>query len=152
MRMKTFDLEKLKETIKSTTSVAQVLIKLGLKGKGSHKSVVEMIRINQLDISHFTGAGWARGKKLPRRTKTDDYLSNKVRITSHKLRLRLLDDKILSPQCSSCNLTEWLGNPMPLELDHVDGNHKNNELSNLRLLCPNCHVFTPTYKTKNWKK
>lgn len=38
---------------------------------------------------------------------------------------------------------------IPLEVDHIDGNYKNNELSNLRLLCPNCHSLTPTYKSSN---
>lgn len=52
-------------------------------------------------------------------------------------------------KCSSCENTHWLGVKIPIELDHIDGNHKNNNLENLRLLCPNCHAITPTYKSKN---
>jgi hypothetical protein len=37
----------------------------------------------------------------------------------------------------------------PLELDHIDGDRWNSELSNLRLICPNCHAFTPTYRGRN---
>lgn len=51
--------------------------------------------------------------------------------------------------CSFCNLQIWCNNPIPLELDHIDGNPYNNTLLNLRLLCPNCHALTPTYKGKN---
>lgn len=36
-----------------------------------------------------------------------------------------------------------------VELEHVDGNSDNNQLSNLKLLCPSCHSLTPTYKAKN---
>jgi hypothetical protein len=42
-----------------------------------------------------------------------------------------------------------MGRPIPLELDHIDGHHWNNSLDNLRLLCPNCHAQTPTYKARN---
>ena len=52
-------------------------------------------------------------------------------------------------QCSICKLTEWIGNPIPLELDHIDGNHTNNKRSNVRLICPNCHAQTDNYKGKN---
>lgn len=48
-----------------------------------------------------------------------------------------------------CGLSEWFGEPIPLEVDHIDGNHSNTKKENFRLLCPNCHVFTPTYKGKN---
>jgi 5-methylcytosine-specific restriction endonuclease McrA len=51
--------------------------------------------------------------------------------------------------CSSCNLSEWLGDPITLEVEHIDGNSSNNDESNLTLLCPNCHSKTPTYKAKN---
>lgn len=54
--------------------------------------------------------------------------------------------------CSWCKNTEWLGKPIPLELDHIDGVRDNSDRSNLRLLCPNCHSQTPTYKGKNMKK
>lgn len=51
--------------------------------------------------------------------------------------------------CESCKGTEWLGHPMPLELDHVDGDASNNQLTNLRMICANCHSLTPTAKGRN---
>ena len=55
-------------------------------------------------------------------------------------------------KCARCELTEWLNQPIPLEAHHKDGNKYNNEDQNLELVCPNCHVFTDTYKVKNIKK
>ncbi|HEY7545699.1 MAG TPA: HNH endonuclease signature motif containing protein, partial [Blastocatellia bacterium] len=52
-------------------------------------------------------------------------------------------------RCEVCGITEWMGRAAPLELDHRDGNPFNNHLSNLRLICPNCHSQTHTYKNRN---
>ena len=52
-------------------------------------------------------------------------------------------------KCWCCQNTQWMDAPIPIELDHVDGNATNNDPANLRLLCPNCHAQTPTYKGKN---
>ena len=49
-------------------------------------------------------------------------------------------------KCLSCQNDMWLGEPIPLELDHIDGTNTNNVRSNLRLLCPNCHAKTPTWR------
>lgn len=51
--------------------------------------------------------------------------------------------------CSVCDISEWNKKPIGLELDHKDGDPYNNQPSNLRLLCPNCHSQTPTFKNKN---
>lgn len=70
---------------------------------------------------------------------------------SNKLRKRLLEEQYFEYKCASCNLTEWLGNPIPLELEHIDGNNSNHLLENLEMLCPNCHSFTSTYRGRNKK-
>jgi len=51
--------------------------------------------------------------------------------------------------CELCLTTEWMNQPVPLTMDHIDGNSDNNNLDNLRLICPNCDALLPTYKSKN---
>jgi hypothetical protein len=70
---------------------------------------------------------------------------------SHKLKKRLLKEGYKLHQCENCGLSQWFGNPIPLELHHVDGNRLNNALTNLSLLCPNCHALTENYRAKNIK-
>lgn len=52
-------------------------------------------------------------------------------------------------ECDMCGISEWQGNKLSLDLDHIDGNTFNNDLSNLRFLCPNCHSTTHTYRGRN---
>lgn len=55
-------------------------------------------------------------------------------------------------RCAECGITEWRGVPAPLQIDHIDGDRLNNNLRNLRFLCPNCHALTPTFAGRNAKR
>lgn len=52
--------------------------------------------------------------------------------------------------CSICGLDEWNSKPMPLEIEHKNGNSEDNSAENLSVICPNCHAQTDTYKGKNY--
>ena len=79
----------------------------------------------------------------------EDYLTNKVPMQSDKLKVRLINENYLEPKCAICNRMYWVGENIPLQLDHIDGNNDDNRLENLRLLCPNCHAQTPQYRLKD---
>ena len=79
----------------------------------------------------------------------DEYLSNKVPMQSDKLKIRLINEGLLSAECDICGRARWLDEEIPLQLDHQDGDKDNNNLRNLRLLCPNCHALTPQYRLKD---
>lgn len=146
-----YSVEEFAEICKTSESIREVVEKMGYvpTGGGTHSRVKQDIAKLGIDISHFVGQG--HSKNLGKvKTETIRYLTNEVKITSHKLRERLLHDGIFEYKCCCCGLSEWLGEPIPLELHHIDGNKNNNILENLELRCPNCHYFTDTYKTKNW--
>ena len=146
-----YSIEEFSQICNESESVREVAEKLGYapNGGGTAKRIKEVINQYSIDVSHFKGQGHTKniGKH---RTPIEDYLTNRVKITSHKLRIRLLEEGYFEYKCSCCGLSEWLNQPIPLELHHKDGDNENNELSNLELRCPNCHYFTETYKTKNW--
>ena len=73
-------------------------------------------------------------------------------VQSNKLRIKLLREGLKKPICECCGNEFWNGYPIPLEVHHVDGDKTNNELSNLQILCPNCHALTSTYRGRNIKK
>ena len=69
----------------------------------------------------------------------EQYLCSGSVIKSHTLKLKLFKDGIKAKSCEICGVSQWQGVELPLELHHKDGDHYNNELSNLMVLCPNCH-------------
>lgn len=52
-------------------------------------------------------------------------------------------------KCEECGCYEWLNKPIPLEVHHCDGDHLNNALDNLKILCPNCHSLTDNFRNRN---
>lgn len=65
-----------------------------------------------------------------------------------KLKRRLYKSGIKQNKCEICSLESWLSAPIECELDHIDGNSYNHKLENLRILCPNCHSQTTTFRAK----
>lgn len=144
--------EKFIEAFENATNIRTLLDNLGLAAAGGNYYVAKL-RMKRLGLStdHFTRRT-TKGRQLPTKASLDDYLSNKVRINSNRLRKRLLREGIFEYKCYSCNLSTWLGKPISLELEHINGVSDDNTLTNLTLLCPNCHAQTDTYRGKNKRK
>jgi hypothetical protein len=146
-----WDLADLPKIVEQSFSVREVIQRLGLiPAGGNYEQVQKFIKQLNLCTAHFKGKGHLKGKThtYTQRPVTD-YTEKGVRIQSHKLKLRLLKEGIFTHRCNRCGITEWNGLPTPIELEHKDGNHHNNSLNNLELLCPNCHAQTDTYRGKN---
>lgn len=138
---KSYDFEDLREHVASSHTIAEVLRKLTLAPRGANYFTIKRhVQRLGLDTSHWTGQAWSKDKQLKN---WNDY--NR----SSSLKPILLRER--GRRCENCMLNEWLGEPITIEMDHIDGDRTNNDPNNLRLLCPNCHSLTPTWKGKKRK-
>ena len=121
------------DIVASATSIASVARAIGITPRaGNYVTIKRHIFLQDLDTSHFTGQSWNKGN-FAEHHKTNKYLKAAlVRERGH--------------ECEECNLRDWRGVQITLELEHVDGDRSNNDSSNLKLLCPNCHSQTPTWR------
>lgn len=142
--------ELIEEAVKDALSIAQVCRNLGLKPVGgNYKTVTRKMEEFGIDSSHFTGQSWNKGlKHIPETSifPLEDILKENISYKSDTLRKRLIAEGIKKEECEVCGYKE------NLELHHINGNHYDNRLENLQILCPNCHAKTDNYKGRNSTK
>lgn len=136
--------EELVIAVRDSVSMSDMLRRLGCKVQGgTHAHFSRRIALLGLDTSHFTGKAWNKGKKQPeRRTKPEQILV--LRSEGRRQKSHLLVRSMLSMgvphECEKCGQEpDWMGNPLTLDVDHINGNWLDDRLENLRFLCPNCH-------------
>lgn len=147
--------EQLIDAINRNYSIRSVIKSLGLIPAGGNYSQVQA-RIERLELntSHFTGRGWNKGRTYHISTRPSIYklLVVSSLTQSYKLKLRLYEAGMKKPKCEICGWAEVsLDGRIPVELDHINGDHRDNRIENLRILCPNCHSLQPTHRGKNKK-
>ena len=143
--------ELLEENIKDCYSFAELARRLGLKPEGSNpKTLKKKLNEFNVDYSHFTGQGWNKELKFKPKTakKLEDIMTKDSSYQSYKLLHRLVSEGVKEWKCECCGLTEWNGQPIPLELHHIDGDRSNNTKENLQILCANCHSQTENFRGK----
>lgn len=146
MKLRDIPDNEIRKAVGKSSSVAAVLKRLGIyyRSGSGHESVKKRIDELRLDTSHFTGS------PVPANSGKKDadsilVLSNAAHRTSGRQLKRALLKKGIPHQCRECGLgPEWNGQPLVLQVDHIDGNWKDCRLKNLRFLCPNCHSQAPT--------
>jgi hypothetical protein len=139
--------EKFVEICQTSPTMAQAASKLGLRFNSFKKRALE------LNCYNPNQAGIGIRKNTPKIPIEDIIFKNlHPHYQSFKLKARLFNENHKKNQCEVCNITEWEGKPIKMELHHKDGNRSNHHLDNLMILCPNCHSQTDTFRAKNKKK
>lgn len=149
--------EEFKTIIARNDSYSACLRELGLESKGSSAFSNLKKRIAELNcsIEHFCAAsthGRANGQPIPLE---QILVEHSTYANTTNLKNRLIKEGILTYQCAICGIDKWQGKELVLQLDHINGEHTDNRITNLRLLCPNCHSQTETYagrSSKQYKK
>lgn len=137
------------DLIKNSFSLAEVCRKanIGITG-GNYTTLKNIINKYDLDVTHFKRVNSTKPKI---KYELNEILKENFLYNSTRLKDRLFKEGYKDKKCENCGLTEWLGNEIPLDLHHINGNHTDNRIENLQILCGNCHKLTHNYGGKNIK-
>ena len=153
--MTTWTDEDFSAAVRANISISGVLRALGLStSPGNYMTFKRAAQRLRIDTSHFKGQAHGTSKS-PKTRPIEELLAYGSNIASRALRQRLIKAKLLSETCSECGLPpNWQGKHLTIQLDHINGDPFDNRLTNLRLLCPNCHSQTTTFRrtTGRYKK
>lgn len=143
--------EEIEQILDESNSLAEVMKKLGYTANrgNSYKPMKDYFQSIGIDCSKFS----KDAKKNFSHPKFDleCILVEDTKYTNmSRLKKRLIAANLIEYKCSKCgNSGEWMGEELILQLDHINGNNRDNRIENLRFLCPNCHSQTETFCGKN---
>jgi len=156
MRKRKWNEENLREATKQSRSIRQILSRLGLReAGGNYSQIKKFLNLYGIDTTFLKGKAWNKGLKGTGKPllKLEEIMVKNSNFQSYKLKKRLFDDKIKEPKCEMCGWArKTKDGRLPLELDHINGDRRDNRLTNLRILCPNCHSLQATHRGKNIKR
>lgn len=144
--------EQFVELLKKSSTISEVLFKLGYTVKGNswgYSQIRRRMTDLNLDYSIFKGKQCVMKNKITKVVKAEDILKENCKHQRTVLRRYIIKNNLIPYKCAICGCTEWQGRTLSLELDHINGINNDNRLENLRFLCPNCHSQTSTYGSRN---
>jgi 5-methylcytosine-specific restriction endonuclease McrA len=157
--IRSFTKEELQKLANESTSLTNLLRKVGLQPKGANrKTLNRIIEEYNLDLSKLIENRRVQYLNINQRIQKElSYLDKDVFVENSKyarvhLKERILKKKIINYKCRKCgNEGKWEGEALSLQLEHKNGISNDNRLENLEFLCPNCHSQTQHYAGKNIK-
>lgn len=108
-----------------------------------------LTRLKMWEATHLKNPSGKGNEKRKLYKPSELYFGTGKYINSHVLKKKMIKDGLKQHKCEICQLTKWNDKPIPIELDHINGNHHDNRLENLRIICPNCHAQQDTNSGKN---
>lgn len=152
----------LEALIQESESVSDLLRKIGMEPGtgGNHRTLKARCNEEGIDLSELQRRGSrVSGEKLKLSNQLTAIpleqilVENSTYTTTSTLKARLLKEGVIEEKCVGCGQgPEWMGKPLTLTLDHINGKNRDHRLINLRLLCPNCNSQTPTFSGRNKPK
>lgn len=144
--------DQFKIIISNASSCVEAMRQLGFTCTTGNARVTVKRRIKELDINTSHWNNNTKNAHVANTIPHDEYFAKDTPHSGGHIRERILKYKLLPYKCAGCgNTGEWCGKELRLQVDHINGDHNDNQLHNLRFLCPNCHAQTETFSGKNIK-
>lgn len=132
--------------IKDNITIKAALRSLKLADSaGNYKTVQRIVEKYDINTSHWDPNKARRNAGFNKRMSTEEVFVTNSTFNKHRLKMRIIEDKLIEYACDICHISNWNELPLSLHLDHINGDRYDNRLENLRFLCPNCHSQTETY-------
>lgn len=147
-----FTKSELVDAVNKSLSITDTLINLGFRNHGAnYKTIKKSLILWNINTEHFDRRRSAtKNKKVYSR---EEIFCKNSKYSRSSLGLATKRHKVFEVECCSrCSITEWNGEPLTLQIDHINGDNADNRIENLRLLCPNCHSQTPNFSGRKRRK
>ena len=133
------NLQKIKALLSEHVPLLSISKEIGVK----YQTLIKYLKLYNIEYNtNQCKKGFSTVKKC---VDLQDIFENKKPITSSIFRDRLIREGYKEYKCECCGNTEWIGEPIPLEVHHKNGNHYDNRLDNVEIICSNCHSVKHKY-------
>lgn len=141
--------EELSKLVEESTTLAELMKKLGYSGNrgNSVSGLKKYLDSVGIDYSKFSKNN-IHNFSHPKHNLNELLVKDCTYTNPTRLKKRIMRESLLGDVCSICGINEWQGRPLVLQIDHINGDNRDNRIENLRLLCPNCHSQTETFCRK----